>query len=426
MARRKGCLAGLFFIAILVVAALLLAPVMPLGWLKPRVESRLSATLGRQVTIDSLRMNLLGGPYLTIRGLTAKEDPAFGDGNFLKADEVRADFSLTDYALHRQLVIKAMTIRSPEFTFIKNPNGAWSWTTVGNSGNVAQATRQFSLIDAGLALFAEAGAARLHHLTIDAASVRLVDKTGAEPPESLYKNVALTAEIDADQSNSPNHHVTGALRVASNETEGAETLNTDMPFDLTIAPGVDSGMTIKGSFGPGPLATRNLSAVLFKVDGEFLSTRTSNTSGKGHISASAIEIPTVNVSERVAGAARVNQLGDMKPGTGISQLETDFNFAEDVVNTMNLQLVALDDLGDATAAVGWFKMKPELTLNYAATIRLSQAATAQLKTSANPLISAAVAVLADSNGLEVPLNITGNVRNPQVQVDIMRALGMQK
>jgi len=426
MARRKGCLAGLFFIAILIAAALLLAPIVPLGWLKPRVESRLSATLGRQVTIDSLRMNIFGGTYLTIRGLTAKEDPAFGDGNFLKADEVRADFSLANYALHRQLVITSMTIRSPEFTFIKNPNGAWSWTTLGNSVNVAEATKRLSPIDSGLALLADAGEARLRHVTIDAASVRLVDKTGAVPPESLYKNVALTTDIAADQGNSSNRLATGTLRIDSSETDGAETLKTEMPFDLTIAPSAGPGTTVNGSFGPGALETKNFSAVLFKVEGEFLSGRASNTSGKGHISASAIQIPTLNLSERVAGAARVTQIGDMKPGTEISQLETDFNFAEDVVNTMNLQLMALDDLGDATAAAGWFKMKPELTLNYAATIRLSREATAQLKTSANPLIGAAVAVLADSNGLEVPLNITGDVRNPQVQVDIMRALGVQR
>src|SRR5437762_3134856 len=177
MARRKGCLAGLFFIAILIVAALLLAPVVPLGWLKPRVESQLSATLGRQVKIDSLRMTFFGGPYLTIRGLTAQEDPAFGDGDFLKANEVRADFSLTDYVLHRQLVIKAMALRSPEFTFIKNPNGAWSWATLGNAASVAQATRQHPPLDSVSALFADAGPTRLHHITIDAASVRLVDKT---------------------------------------------------------------------------------------------------------------------------------------------------------------------------------------------------------------------------------------------------------
>src|SRR2546421_10739620 len=424
MARRKGCLAGLFFFAILIVAALLLAPLVPLGWLKPRVESRLSATFGRRVTIDSLRVSFFGGPYLIIHGMTAKEDPEFGDGDFLKANEVRANFSFTDYALHQQIVIQGLTVRSPEFTFIKNPNGAWSGTTFGSSTSVASTTWKDSPTAPLLLWFADAGKPQLQHLGVEAASVGMIDKTGAEPPESLYKNVALTADISLDKADPAGRHATGMLRVASDEASGGDTLATEMPFALTTTPG-DAGTTIKGSFGPGPLQTKNFSAVLFKVDGEFLSGRAAKTSGRGPISASAISIPAFNVSEQVASAARVTQIGDMKPGTEISVLETDFNFAEDVVNTTNLQLAALDGLGDATADAGWFKTKPELTLNYAATITLSQEATAQLQTSANPLIGAAVAVFADRGGLAVPLDITGDVRHPQVQVDILRALGMR-
>ncbi|HJQ23540.1 MAG TPA: hypothetical protein VKA60_06455 [Blastocatellia bacterium] len=425
MARRKGCLAGLFFFAILIVAALLLAPLVPLGWLKPRVESRLSATLGRRVTIDSLRVSFFGGPYLIIRGMTAKEDPAFGDGDFLKANEVRADISATDYALHRQIVIQGLTVRSPEFTFIKNPNGAWSWTTLGNSTSVASITRQDAVAAPLLVLLADAGKPQLQHLAVEGASVRMIDKTGAQPPESLYKNVTLAADINPDKDDPAARRATGMLRIASDEAGGGDTLATEMPFAMTTTPSNDSGTTIKGSFGPGPLQTKNFSAVLFKVDGEFMAGRAANTSGSGHISASAISIPAFNVSEQVAAAARVNQIGDMKPGTEISVLETDFNFAEDVVNTTNLQLAALDGLGDATAQSGWFKTKPELTLNYAVTINLSPEATAQLKTSANVAIGAAVAFLADNKGLAVPLNITGDVRHPQVQVDILRALGMR-
>ena len=426
MARRKGCLAGLFFFAILIVAALLLAPFVPLGWLKPRVESRLSATLGRRVTVDSLRMNFFGGPYLVIRGMTAKEDPEFGDGDFLKANEVRADFSLSDYALRRQLVIEGLTIRSPEFTFVKNPNGAWSWSTLGGSTNVAKATQPDSPLATLLLLLADAAKPQLRHLAMDAASVRLIDKTGAEPPETLYKNVAVTADIGTAKDDASGRHATGTLHVASDEADGADLLKTDMPFDLTATPGANPGTTVEGSFGPGPLETKNFSATLFKVDGKFLAGRTTNTSGAGHISASVIALPALNVSEQVARAARVNQIGNMNAGTEISVLETDFNFSQDVVNTTNLQLAALDGLGDATAAAGWFKMKPELTLSYVATINLSREAAAQLKTSANPLIGAAASVLSDSNGLEVPLNITGDVRHPQVQVDILRALGMQR
>jgi uncharacterized protein involved in outer membrane biogenesis len=426
MARRKGCLAGLFFIAILIVAALLLAPIVPLGWLKPRVESRLAATLGRRVTVDSLRMNFLGGPYLIIHGMTVKEDPEFGDGDFMKAGEVRANLSLSDYLLRRQIVIEGLTIRSPDFTFIKNPNGAWSWTTLGKSTNVAEATPAGWLTGPLLSLLADAAAPRLHHFAIDAASVRLTDKTGATPPESLYKNVALTADLSTDKDDPAARHATGTLRVASDESDGADLLKADLGFDLSIQSSAEPGAIIKGTFGPGPLETKNFSAALFKVEGEFLSGRATNPSGTGHISASAITIPALNVSEQVAQAARVNQIGDMKPGTDISMLETDFNFSQDVVNTTNLQLAALDGLGDATAATGWFKMKPELTLNYDATINLSREAAAQLKTSANPLIGAAVAVLSDSSGLAVPLNITGDMHHPQVQVDIARALGLKR
>ncbi len=96
----------LLFVIILVVAAILLAPLIPLEPLKPPVEARLSRMLGREVRVSSLRLNVLGGPYLTINGMTAREDPAFGEGEFLKADEVRADFALTEYLLKRQVVIE--------------------------------------------------------------------------------------------------------------------------------------------------------------------------------------------------------------------------------------------------------------------------------------------------------------------------------
>jgi len=82
----------------------------------------------------------------------------------------------------------------------------------------------------------------------------------------------------------------------------------------------------------------------------------------------------------------------------------------------------LDGLGDAIADQGWFRIEAALMLSYAARIELSSEATSQLKSSANPLIGAAVAVLQTNNRIAVPLNITGDVRNPNIQVDVLRAL----
>jgi hypothetical protein len=144
--------------------------------------------------------------------------------------------------------------------------------------------------------------------------------------------------------------------------------------------------------------------------------------GGGHMSASQIFIPSLNVSKQVAEAARVAQIGDMANGTNIGGLETDFNFDRDVVRTNNLRVERLDGLGDATADPGWFKIETALMLYYAARVELSSDATAQLKTSANPLIGAAVSVLQTSNRIAIPLNITGDVRNPNIQVDVLRAI----
>ena len=139
MAKQRRWLPRLLVLIALLVAPLAIAPLLPLDSLKPAVESRLSASLGRKVTVGSLRLSFWGGPYLTINGMTAKEDPAFGEGDFLKAGEVRADFSLLDYVLHRAVVIDGITIKSPEFTLVKNSNGAWNWTTIGQ-GATEQAT----------------------------------------------------------------------------------------------------------------------------------------------------------------------------------------------------------------------------------------------------------------------------------------------
>jgi uncharacterized protein involved in outer membrane biogenesis len=422
--KRRWLLRLLLIIAALAIAAFVLAPLLPLDSFKPQVESRLSATLGRKVTVDSMRLTLWGGPFLTIKGMTAKEDSAFGSGDFMKAEQVRADFSLKEYLLHQRIVIDALTISSPEFTFIKNGDGAWNWATLGETLNAPTALFEPARVFVQLlvAVLGDASDARFNHIQIEGATVRVIDKTGKQPPESLYKKIALKLTV-TDAKDAPNaSHATGELRAESEEGDGAETLKAVMPFDLVIDRSNGPGYSTKATFGPGPLETKNLAAQSFKLDGQFNTAASSEMSGSGHISANEIFIPSLNVSQQVAGAARVNQIGDMNEGTKIGGLETDFNFDHDLVKTTNLRIQQLDGLGDALAAQGWFRVEAALVLSYAATIELSSEATAQLKSSANPLIGAAVSVLQINNRINVPLTITGDVRNPNIQVDVLRAL----
>jgi AsmA family len=422
--KRRWPLRLLLVVAVLAIAVIALAPLLPLDSFKPQVESRLSATLGRKVTVDSMRMTLWGGPFLTIKGMTAKESPAFGGGDFMKADQVRANFSLKEYLLHRRIVIDALTINSPEFTFIKNGDGSWNWATLGESLNAPTAMLEpaRALVRLLVAVVGDASNARFNQVQVEDATVHVIDKTGKQPPESLYKKIALKLAI-TDAKDAPDaSHATGELRAESEEGDGAERLKAVMPFDLVISRSAGSGYSTKATLGPGLLETKNLAAQSFKLDGQFNTAASSEMSGTGHISANEIFIPSLNVSQQVAGAARVSQIGDMNQGTKIGGLETDFNFDHDLVKTTNLRIQQLDGLGDAVAAQGWFRVEAALMLSYAATVELSSEATAQLKSSANPLIGAAVSVLQTNNRINVPLTITGDVRTPNIQVDVLRAL----
>src|SRR5688572_28096362 len=108
MAGRKGCFFKMLVLIVLISAAAAALSLLPLSPLKHSVEVKLSNTLGRSVTIDSVRLNLIGRPHLILTGVTAHEDPAFGEGVFLKAQEVRAGFDVTRYLKSRELAIDSI------------------------------------------------------------------------------------------------------------------------------------------------------------------------------------------------------------------------------------------------------------------------------------------------------------------------------
>jgi hypothetical protein len=437
MAKQRRWLPRLLVLVALLVVPLAIAPLLPLDSLKPAVESRLSASFGRKVTIGSMRLSFWGGPYLTIDGMRAKEDPAFGEGDLLRAGQVRADFAISDYVLRREVVIDGITIKSPEFTFIKSSDGVWSWTTVGRRAPEPVAVARPHALQAAHPLLALMSAllvdlkdASFNNVHVEGASVRLIDETGEQPPESLYKNISLDAAITRPPGGAASR-AAGEVRAESDETDASEVLKADLPFDLNIDRGAAPALSVSGTLGPGPLQTKNFSAKTFKLDGKISAAgdaspeqgaprrAVSNIIGNGHITSGEIFIPSVNISEQVARALNLGQVGDMSQGTGISSLETDFKIEQGVVNTSNLSIQQLDGLGDATAESGWFKIESALMLNYAATVLLSPEATAQVK-KVSPLIGAAISVLESNNRVPVPVNITGDVRNPHVQVDVSR------
>lgn len=414
MARSKKIFLNLLALLVVVVGLAAALPFLPLSPLKAEAELSLSRMLGRTVTVNSVKLSILTGPHLTVFGMTAEESPAFGSGAFLQAKEVRADIDVIEYLRNRNLAINALSLESPEINLIKNEHGVWSWTTLGKKApEQASITAEQHL----LSMFSPLNLAKttLKKITIRNASVKLTDRTGPQPEDTLFKNIELSARLEPAENN---NRAIGTLTARSEEQDGADLLKTDLPFELSIDTRAPA-LSVKGSIGPGPIETRNLRIGDFSIDGEVSGQPIGDLQAAGRLSATDMFINTVNISERVARAIKVNQIGDMTEGTRVANLETDVHLSNGLFTTAGLRIQQLDGLGDATAQSGSFRLESALNVNYSAVITLSADSTSRVK-SASSMLGLLVTILETNNQLSVPISIVGDVRHPDVQVDASR------
>ena len=426
MTKQSGRFGKLLLLIAIIGAAVAAVPLVPLSPLKNSVELKLSETLGRRVTVDSVRLSLLMTPHLILTGMTAHEDPAFGEDSFVKASEVRASFDVIQYLRSRRIVIDSLTLKSPQIDLVKNRAGVWSWTTLGNPITEKKASKLVSEPVSYSSILALSSSGALSYSTfreirIESASVKLRDYSGAEPSEVLFKNIVLNASLTPETGveSERSTRASGTLVLQSEEDGGAALFKATLPFDLRIEGRDQSTLVVSGSIGPGPIETRNIGIRALTINGEMNSKRNTPLTGNGKMSVSDLDIHTVNLSERVARALNLDQIGDMSAGTGVASLETDFQISEGVVHTTGLSIQQLDGLGDATAPDGSFKIESSLIVNYAATVVLSPEATARVK-QMSPALGLVVTILETNNRVSVPIDIKGDVRNPQVQVDVSR------
>ena len=422
---RKGCLTKVLLLLVVPIAVgVAVLSFIPLSPLKHTVEVKLSNTLGRNVTVDSVRVSLIGGPHLILTGVTAREDPAFGDSVFLKAQEVRAGFDVSRFLANRELVIDSIEFKSARVDLVRNREGVWNWTTIGKLSG------ETTVSSLGLTAFFSAvlwsppnptlSPSNLREVKFENASVKLRDNGGPEPTETLYKNLVLNASLSPQASDSgQSSQARGTLVAKSDEDGEADRLEATLPFDIKIDDRGSAVLSVSGSIGPGSIETKNITIGALAAQVEINTSTNGPLTGKGQLSAHDFDIHTANVSERVARALKLDQIGDMNPGTAVAGLETDFQILEGTVHTTGLRIQQLDGLGDATADSGSFKIDSSLVVNYIATIVLTPEATSRVKSS-SPALGLVVSILEMDNRISVPINVTGDVRNPEIQVDVSR------
>lgn len=177
------------------VALLMIAAIIPFfvnaNTFLPILEQRLTATLGRNVTVGDLSLNLFEGG-LTANNLTIADDPAFSTQPFLTAKQLRVGVNLQKLLFNRQLEVTRLDILQPDIQLLQSTsNGRWNYSSLGAtsapSSQPANAQRPIFSVDS---------------LKIENGQARAGTVPEATAPR-LYSNINLTVSHFSFSSSFP-------------------------------------------------------------------------------------------------------------------------------------------------------------------------------------------------------------------------------
>lgn len=120
--RRRHYILG---IILLIVVAIVVPPFINIGRFRPRIAGALSRSLGRQVSIGDVGLQLLPAPALKLTRVVVEDDPAFSREPMLRSDEVTAWLRIASLWRGR-LEIARLTFESPSFNLVRRPDGHWN------------------------------------------------------------------------------------------------------------------------------------------------------------------------------------------------------------------------------------------------------------------------------------------------------------
>jgi hypothetical protein len=124
-----------------VVLVLLVAVCLPLflnaDSFRTRIESTLTKSLGRKVSIGKLELSIWSGGLVATNASVA-DDPAFSSQPFIQADSVKIGVEILPLILSKQLRIRGFSLLSPKVQLLRAANGTWNYSTIGKSASTAQ------------------------------------------------------------------------------------------------------------------------------------------------------------------------------------------------------------------------------------------------------------------------------------------------
>jgi AsmA protein len=163
---------------------------------RTRIESALTTSLGRKVTLGKLDLSVFSGS-LVAENATLADDPAFSNQPFLQASTVKIGIEVLPLIFSRQIHITGFDIESPKITLLRAANGTWNYSTIGSAQQSASANNDSSSLIPNLTV---------GHVTVTKGQLTVgIEPTPGAPvtPRRTYDQLSLEAKDFSFQKSFP-------------------------------------------------------------------------------------------------------------------------------------------------------------------------------------------------------------------------------
>jgi AsmA protein len=322
---------------------------------RPTLEEKLSAALGRKVTVGNIRLALLSGG-MSIDDIAIADDPAFSAKPFITAKDVTVGVDLLPLILSRSLRVESFRLDQPRVVLLRNPSGRWNFSRIGAASG-PQTSPQASGAAGAMSVMVQ-------RITIAGGQV-VVAATGLQSQQRVYDDVNLDISNVSFTSRFP-FQVTaktpggGSVKLDGQAGPFSPTDAAETPFQASVdLERVDIASTGLVKPASGLAGTVSFAGALTS-DGSIMNS-------KGKVTATGVQLMVgaspARVPVEIDYASDYNTKsergvlteGDVHVGKAVARLTGEYNFAGDTpALRMKLagQKMAVTELEAALSAIG--------------------------------------------------------------------------
>lgn len=389
--RRLAIVLGLVVVAIILLIVVG-AALLNVDRFRPKIQAELQSKLGRPVTLGELHLHLI--PLsIKVDGLSIGEAPAFPSQHpFATAQQVYASAGLLSL-IRGNPEISDLSLSQPHIELIRNADGNWNFSTLGNKSSGTPAANSSSGTPA--ANSPNGQSLTLNRLTITGGQIAVTDlKT--KSPRTVYNDIDLTL---TDFAPGKPFDIDAAVHFPGQGKEQIAFKGKAGPFAANAqATPIDGQLSIEqvalagvNSIAPGTVPP--------KTDAVATGSATISSQG-GMIAAKG----TLNLNNAVVQGKKLDAPIDAQYDLKFNQSTSQISIAS---STVKVGPTAVSLSGVVDSATTPSKLNVKLGTNNASITELSRLASL-FGSASNNSDQVKGTVTAD-------LSVTGTVKNPQVQ-----------